>query len=153
MKIEDNRVVSIHYTLTNDDGDELDSSTDDEPLAYLHGADNLIPGLERELTGKAAGDALQVTLQPEDAYGVYDPDLVQVVPRDAFDDEEIEPGMEFEAEGDDGDELLVVITEINGDEVTINGNHPLAGQTLHFQVTVHDVREPTEEEITHGHAH
>jgi FKBP-type peptidyl-prolyl cis-trans isomerase SlyD len=154
MTIDDKRVVSIHYTLKNDEGETLDSSQGREPLAYLHGAGNLVPGLETALSGKAAGDQLQVTVEPEEAYGPANPDLVQAVPLAAFEGvEEVRPGMQFEAKGPDGRAQRVVVEEVGEQEVVINGNHPLAGQALHFDVTVEEVREATPEEIAHGHAH
>jgi len=154
MTIDDKSVVSIHYTLKNDDGETLDSSQGREPLAYLHGAGNLVPGLETALAGKAEGDQLQVTVEPEEAYGPANPDLVQAVPIAAFEGvEEVRPGMQFEAKGPDGQAQRVVVEEVREQEVVINGNHPLAGQVLHFDVTVEEVREATPEEIAHGHAH
>jgi FKBP-type peptidyl-prolyl cis-trans isomerase SlyD len=154
MTIDDKHVVSIHYTLKNDEGETLDSSQGREPLAYLHGAGNLVPGLETALAGKAAGDQLQVTVEPEEAYGPANPDLVQAVPLAAFEGvEEVRPGMQFEAKGPDGRAQRVVVEEVGEQEVVINGNHPLAGQVLHFDVTVEEVREATPEEIAHGHAH
>lgn len=154
MNIADKRVVSIHYTLTAADGELIDRSADGEPLVYLHGAGNLIPGLEDELTGKAAGDALKVVVAPEQGYGMPSDELVQRVPREAFGGiEELQPGMRFEATDQQGNAHPVVIQEIDGDEVVVNGNHPLAGHTLHFDVTVAEVREATAEELEHGHAH
>jgi FKBP-type peptidyl-prolyl cis-trans isomerase SlyD len=154
MNIADNCVVSIHYVLTDDKGAEIDSSTGQEPLRYLHGTHSLIPGLERELTGKAPGDHLKVTVQPADAYGEVNLELIQVIPRSAFGDiEDIQPGMQFEASSPEGQMQLITVTAVNGDEVTIDGNHPLAGQVLHFDVTVEEVRAATDEEIAHGHVH
>lgn len=154
MKIADHCVVSIHYTLTDDEGDEIDSSTGQEPLAYLHGAGNVIAGLEDALTGRVVGDHFQVVIQPEDGYGEFDEELVQSIPRGAFEGiEEIEPGMQFQTEDDDGEQMMVTVQEVTEDEVVIDGNHPLAGVVLHFDVTVTDVRPATAEEIDHGHAH
>ena len=154
LTIADNHVVSIHYTLTDDDGETLDSSSGGDPLVYLHGASNIIPGLESALVGKRVGEQLAVTIAPEDAYGIVDPELVQVVPREAFEGiDEIEPGMEFEAQSPEGETELVVVQEVNDEGVTINGNHPFAGLVLHFDVTIEDIREATEDETAHGHAH
>lgn len=154
MKIADHCVVSIHYTLTDDEGDEIDSSTGQEPLAYLHGAGNVIAGLEDALTGRVVGDHFQVVIQPEDGYGEFDEELVQSIPRGAFEGiQEIEPGMQFQTEDDDGEQMMVTVQEVTEDEVVIDGNHPLAGVVLHFDVTVTDVRPATAEEIDHGHAH
>ena len=125
-----------------------------EPLVYLHGAGNLIPGLEKELVGRSAGASFQVKVEPEEAYGAKHEDLVQVVPREAFQGvENIEPGMGFEAQGSDGQSRHIVVTEVNGDEITVDGNHPLAGMELNFDVQIVDVREANAEEIAHGHAH
>ena len=154
MTIADNHVVSVHYTLTDDDGETLDTSSGEDPLVYLHGAQNIIPGLEAALAGKSVGDQLQATIQPEEAYGVIDEELVQLVPRDAFDGiDDIEAGMQFEARSPEGDEQIVTVESVSEEGVVIDGNHPLAGQVLHFDVTVEDVREATDEEVAHGHAH
>jgi len=154
VKIQDKCVVSIHYRLTNDAGEELDSSTGGDPLAYLHGSNSLIPGLESALTGQSAGDKLKVTVQPTDAYGEISSDLVQVVPIDAFDSpENVKPGVQFQAQGPDGQVQLITVREVNDAGVTIDANHPLAGQVLHFDVSVEDVREASAEEIAHGHVH
>ncbi|MGB5209453.1 MAG: peptidylprolyl isomerase [Gammaproteobacteria bacterium] len=154
MKIQDKRVVSIHYRLTNDAGEELDSSTGGDPLAYLHGSNSLIPGLESALAGQSAGDKFKVTVQPTDAYGEISTDLVQVVPIDAFDaPENVKPGVQFQAQGPDGQVQLITVREVSDAGVTIDANHPLAGQVLHFDVSVEEVREASEEEIAHGHVH
>ena len=154
LLIGDKSVVSIHYTLTNDEGTTLDSSEGKDPLTYLHGAGNLIPGLEKQLTGKSSGAAMQVTVAPEEGYGPVHDGLIEVVPRSAFQGvETIEPGMGFEAQAPDGQQRRIVVTEVNGDDITIDGNHPLAGVQLHFDVQVIDVRDATEEEIAHGHVH
>ncbi|MBX6420168.1 MAG: peptidylprolyl isomerase [Nevskia sp.] len=153
MQIADRCVASFHYTLTDDRGEVLDSSAGGQPLAYLHGAGNLIAGLERALAGHRAGDKFQVTVAPEDGYGAHDPRLVQVVPKSAFRGvTELKPGMRFSAESSHGP-MPVVITAIRGDEVTVDGNHPLAGVTLHFAIEVTAVREATVEEVLHGHVH
>lgn len=148
-----NCVVSIHYTLTDDDGNILDTSINDEPLHYLHGANNLIPGLENELTGKAAGAAFTVKVAPDEAYGVYHEELVQTVPLDMFKGvDEVHPGMQFETQGANGPEMIIV-TAVKDGQVTVDGNHPLAGKTLHFDVKVEAVRDASREEIEHGHPH
>ena len=154
MNIADKSVVTIHFKLTDGDGKILDSSEDREPLVYMHGTKSLIPGLERELEGKTTGDKLQVTIQPDEGYGQVNPELIQEVPRSAFQGvEDLQPGMQFEAKSPEGQRQLITIQEVDGESVTVNGNHPLAGQVLHFDVSVEDVREATEEEIAHGHAH
>ena len=154
MKIANNCVVSFHYTLTDEDGQTLDSSDGREPLAYLHGHNGIIPGLENELTGKGQGDSLQVGVQPQDGYGEFNPQLLQQVPREAFQGvESIEPGMQFQAQGEGGQAQMVVVREVTDEAVLVDGNHPLAGQVLNFDVTIESVREASEEEIAHGHAH
>lgn len=154
MNISEKCVVAFHYTLTNSEGEKLDSSEGRDPLKYLHGANNIVKGLEEALDGKSAGDKLKVELKPEDGYGPVNPDLVQKVPSSAFEGaSEIKPGMQFQAQGPDGRVQLITVTEVSGDEITVDGNHPLAGQVLHFDIAVEDVREATEEELAHGHAH
>ena len=154
MNIANNCVVAFHYTLTDDEGNELDSSKGKEPLAYLHGHSGIIPGLERELEGKVAGDAMKVTVQPADGYGELNPELVQAVPRAAFQGvDQIEVGMQFQAQGAGGQVQMVVVKEVSDELVTVDANHPLAGQLLHFDVSIEGVREATEEEISHGHVH
>lgn len=153
MLIGPNAVVSIHYRLTNSAGEELDASSADQPMTYLHGFQNIIPGLENELAGKSAGDKLDVTVQPEDGYGPRRAELQQEVPRDAFPEpEKVVPGMRFTAESDQG-VMSVVIAAVNDETVTVDANHPLAGEVLHFSVSVEAVREATAEEISHGHVH
>jgi FKBP-type peptidyl-prolyl cis-trans isomerase SlyD len=154
LLIGDNSVVSMHYKLTNAGGELLDSSEGREPLTYLHGAGNIIPGLENALVGKAAGDNLQVQIAPDQGYGEVRQELVQVVPREAFQGvEQIEPGMAFQAQGQDGTTRQIVVREVNDDDVKVDGNHPLAGVDLHFDVQIVEVREASEEEVAHGHAH
>ena len=150
MDISPACIASIHYTLTDDDGRIIDQSSEDRPLQYFHGAGNIIPGLEKALVGRQAGDRLKVDVRPEEGYGVRNESLVQELPRDAFQGvERVEPGMQFEARTERGP-LLVTVVEVAGDRVRIDGNHPLAGQTLHFDVSVLDVREATEEEKQNG---
>lgn len=154
MNIEDKRAVSIHYTLTNEQGEKLDSSEGQDPLRYLHGASNIIPGLENALVGKTTGDKVSVTVQPEDAYGEINPEMIQIVPREAFEGiDDIQPGMQFQASGPNGQTQVVTIKAVGEEGVTVDGNHPLAGQVLNFDVSVEDVRDATEEEIAHGHIH
>lgn len=153
MLIGPNCVVSMHYELTNSAGEVLDSSAGNDPLTYLHGAQNIIPGLENELTGHTTGDQLNVVVQPEEGYGIHQPALVQQVPRNAFPNpNELETGMRFSADSADGN-ISVVITELSDETVTVDGNHPLAGEVLHFAVNITDVRAASEEEIAHGHVH
>ena len=152
MQVADMTVVTIDYTLTDEAGDELDSSRGGEPLTYLQGAGNIIPGLERALAGRAAGDELMVTIPPQDAYGLPDRDLVQSLPRGNFPPGDIAVGSQFRAEGPDGVQVVTVVA-IDAGSVTIDANHPLAGVTLKFAVTVRDVRASTAEERRHGHVH
>ena len=153
MQIANDKVVTIHYTLTNDEGDLLDSSKDQDPLAYLHGSGNIIPGLENALTGRSIGDTFNIEVAPEDGYGVRDNEMVQSVPRSAFEGvDNIEPGMQFQAQSPDGIQLVTVI-DLDGDEVILDGNHPMAGFTLHFDVEVINIWEATQEELDHGHVH
>lgn len=153
MQIAERTVASFHYTLTNDAGQVIDSSADRSPLTYLHGAGNIVPGLEKEMAGRSAGDSFNVVVAPEEGYGMPNPMMVQVVPREAFQGvETLEVGMEFQAQTPQGP-MSVSIAKIEGEEVTVDGNHPLAGQTLHFAIEVTDVRDASLEELTHGHVH
>jgi FKBP-type peptidyl-prolyl cis-trans isomerase SlyD len=153
MSITQDQVVSIHYTLKDDSGEVIDRSAEGAPLAYLHGHGNLIPGLERELTGKNTGDRLQVRIAPADAYGEYDNALVQSVPRRALKGiGDVRVGMRLQAQTPEGARALTV-TKVSGDMVTLDGNHPLAGKNLNFEVEVAGMREATAEELSHGHVH
>jgi FKBP-type peptidyl-prolyl cis-trans isomerase SlyD len=153
MLIGDNCVVSINYILKNDSGTVMDESPEGQPLVYLHGAAGIIPGLEAELTGKVAGAEFKVTIKPEDAYGEHQPHMVQQVPRSAFPaDMEIAEDMQFQAQTEGGP-MPVTVTGVSEDLITVDANHPLAGLTLHFEGSIADVREATEEELAHGHAH
>ena len=153
MNIADKHVVSIHYTLTNDAGDVLDTSEGNEPLKYLHGAGNIIPGLERALLDKTAGEELNVTVEPADGYGEHREELIQKVPREAFQGvEQLDVGMRFQAQTQNGP-VMVVITDVGEAEVTVDGNHELAGQRLHFAVKIEDVRTANQEELDHGQVH
>ncbi len=154
LMIGQNSVVSMHYTLKNDDGDVMDTSEGKEPMVYLHGANNLIPGLEAELTGKTSGATFKTTIEPAQAYGEFSKELIQVISKSMFAGvESIEVGMSFVAQGEGGVQRQVRVVEVEGDDVTIDANHPLAGQTLHFDVNVIDVREATAQELEHGHVH
>jgi len=154
MQIAANTAVSIDYTLTNENGEVIDSSAGSAPLVYLHGAGNIIVGLEKALEGKQAGDELEVTIEPEEAYGDYSVELVAVLKRAMFEGvDQLEVGMQFHASAPDGGMQIVTIRDIDGDDVTVDGNHPLAGQRLNFKVKVVNVREAQAEEIAHGHIH
>lgn len=151
--IADDKVVSIHYTLRDDDGDVIDSSSGGEPLEYLHGAGNIVPGLERQLAGKRIGDKLTAVVKPEDGYGVPQGPGPQAVPRASFpEDVELEEGLQFFAGGPDGDIPLWVVA-VEDDVVLVDANHPLAGVTLHFEVEVVGLRDATADEKEHGHPH
>lgn len=153
MQITKDKVATIDYTLKNDEGEVLDSSDDGQPLAYLHGANNIIPGLENALEGQTVGDEVDVTVPPEQAYGVRNEGLKQEVDRSQFEGvDDLQVGMQFRVPSNQGD-LVIRVAEIEGDKVTVDGNHQLAGETLHFNVTVKDVREATDEEKNHGHVH
>lgn len=155
MQVSKDKVVSIDYTLKSNEGQVIDSSEGREPLTYLHGNSNIIPGLERHLEGKSTGDNLQVAVPPEEGYGPRQQQLVQKVPRAAFQGAgvpEPQPGMQFRAEAN-GQSRVVTVVKVDPDGVTIDANHPLAGQTLHFDVTVRNIRDASSEELQHGHAH
>ncbi len=152
MQIAAEKVVTLDYTLTDDDGAIIDRSQEGK-FAYLHGASNIIPGLEKALEGKQAGDAVTVRVAPEEGYGERNDALTQEVPVDAFGDADPQPGQQFHAESPDGQMLVVTVTGREGETVTIDGNHPLAGVNLNFDVKVIDVRDATSEELEHGHAH
>ena len=145
MQIADNAVVAIDYTLRNDEGEVLDSSEGAQPLVYLHGAGNIIPGLEQALVGKQAGDELKAGIEPEDAYGEYSVELVATLNRSMFEGvDELQVGMQFHASAPDGGMQVVTIRDLDGDQVTVDGNHPLAGQRLNFEVKVVGVRAATD---------
>ncbi len=152
-QVADDVVVSIDYTLTVD-GEIVDSTEGDDPLQFLQGHQNIIPGLEKALAGMKIGESKKVVVVPEEAYGEVDPENVIEVPRDEFPDEiPLEPGIELEVKNADGEELSATITAITGDTVKLDFNHPLAGKKLTFDVEVVDLREASEEELTHGHVH
>ena len=152
--IAPDHVVEIHYTLTNDQKQVVDSSRGDEPLPYLHGHGNIVPGLEQALVGKTVGDKLQVTVLPKEGYGEYDERLKKELPRSAFPKgAAIEVGAMFEASGPDGAPMVIRVVGTTSDKVQIDGNHPLAGQTLYFDVEIMKVRKATKSELEHGHAH
>ncbi len=153
MKIEKNQVVAINYTLKNDAGEVLDTSEGQDPLYYIQGIGNIIPGLENALEGKVKGDKLNVVIEAKDAYGEVNEDLVQAVPREQFgDSNDIEIGMQFEVQTQMGP-LVVTVEAVEENEIVVNGNHPLAGVRLHFDVEVHAIRAATSEELDHGHVH
>lgn len=153
MLVASNKVISIDYTLRNDAGDILDQSTPDAPLLYLHGHNNLISGLEAALAGKGQGDQIEASIPPEEAYGPYNETLIQTVPREMFQGiDQIEPGMQFQAQTEQGVQV-VTVKEASDEGITIDANHALAGETLHFDVTIKEIRDASEEELSHGHVH
>lgn len=153
MQIAEGTVVAMDYALKDDEGTIIDQSQPGQPLSYLHGHNNIIPGLESALLGKAVGETVEVRVAPEEGYGELNPALEQVVPRDRFQGvEQLEVGMQFQASTDQGP-VSVRVVKVEEDNVTVDGNHPLAGKHLNFNVTVQDVRAATEEEIAHGHIH
>ena len=153
MQIAEGTVVAMDYALKDDEGTLIDQSQPGNPLAYLHGHRNIIPGLEAALEGKQAGDSVEVRVDPAEGYGEVNPALEQVVPRDRFQGvDDLQPGMQFQANTEQGP-VSVRITKIEGEEVTVDGNHPLAGKHLNFAVTITEVRSATEDELAHGHIH
>ncbi len=153
MEITDNKVVTLDYTL-KDDADKIIDQSENGEFVYLHGARNIIPGLENALAGKTAGTELDVTVAPADGYGERDESMLQVVSKDMFESaDQITVGQQFHAQGPDDEVVTITVMEINDDQITIDGNHPLAGVQLSFAVSIIDVRDASDEEIEHGHAH
>lgn len=153
-EIADGTVVGIHYTLRNQDGDVLDSSSEGAPLSYLHGASNIVPGLERQLAGRRIGDKLIAVVAPVDGYGERSGPEPQRVPRSMFPaGAELEEGLEIMAQGDDDEPFPLWVVGLTDDHVVLDHNHPLAGVTLHFEVEVVTIRPATREEVSHGHPH
>lgn len=158
MKIAQDKVVAIHYRVTNEASEERDASDPEEPLVYLHGRGELVPGLEAALLGCESGESVSVTLAPADGYGEHDPDLDVKIPLTSFPDDmrgELEEGVVFAGEHPDDDSIEVIyqVVEVLDEHVLASGNHPLAGETLIFDVDVVSVRDPTADELDHGHAH
>ncbi len=154
MIVEKNKVVSIEYSLKNSSGELIDTSDGSGPFSFIHGIGSVIPGLEKALEGKKEGESFQIIIPPEDAYGNRDDSLMQTIPRNQFAEDvgEITPGMKFQAQTEHGVQIITV-ANVQGDDITIDVNHPLAGETLSFDVKILDIREATEEELAHGHAH
>jgi len=152
MQVAMNTVVTMTYKLQNSDGDTLEESKD--PVAYLHGGyDNIFPKVEEAMHGKNVGDVVEVSLDPEDAFGEYDDALVQIEPASAFPSKDLKVGMQFEGEDETGDVILYTITDIADGKVVVDGNHPWAGQRLLFTATIAGVRSANQEEISHQHVH
>ena len=152
MQIAKHKVVTMDYTLTDDQGTVIDTSEGREPLAYIQGTGNIIPGLEAALEGRKQGESVNVRVEPEQAYGERDESMLRVVPRNLFDVEDIQAGMQFHAQSEQGVEVVTVIG-VTEEEVTIDSNHPLAGVPLNFAVTIVEVRDASDEELEHGHVH
>ena len=151
--IKKDSVVSLSYTLKNGAGEELDKADSAQPFVYLHGSGQIVPGLESELEGMKTGDKTDVTVPPDKAYGNVNPQLLMKLERKNFpEDMDLQAGMQFSADIADRQHILTIITA-EGDEVQVDANHPLAGETLHFKVEVLDIRDATQEELSHGHAH
>lgn len=154
MSIQPGKVVDLSYSLKNAQGETLDRADRNDPFTYLHGAQQIVPGLENALEGLNVGDKKSVTVAPEQGYGKRDPNLKLAVNRSQFPAGlELKPGMQFEADAGDGNELMFTVEAVQADKVHIDGNHPLAGETLFFDVEVLNIRDATEEERTHGHVH
>ena len=152
MQIAMNTVVSITYELLDSSGNVLESSK--EPVSYLHGGyDNIFPRVEEELHGKSIGDTVEITLEPADAFGEYDEELVKMEPVSAFPSKDLKVGMQFEGEDESGEVILYTITNIDDGKVIVDGNHPWAGERVLFKATIADVRKAGEEEVAHGHVH
>jgi FKBP-type peptidyl-prolyl cis-trans isomerase SlyD len=154
VEIAKDTVVTVDYRLHLGDGKFIEESEPGDPLVYLHGYEEIVPGLEKALEGKKAGDTLKVQVSPEEGYGEYDPEAVEEVPREEFPaDLELEAGGTVTATDEDGDEVEFLVKELRPNTVVVDFNHSLAGKALHFEVTVREVRKATEEELEHGHAH
>lgn len=148
-----NKVATIHYTLTDGSGTTIDSSRGNDPMPYLHGGSNIVPGLEKQLEGKAVGDEIKAVVAPEDGYGDKSGAAPQEVPLTAFEGADPQPGMPVSAEDEQGNHVQLWILDVGKESVTITPDHPLAGVTLHFDVEVMSIRDATESELEHGHAH
>jgi len=154
MKVGKDKVVLMHYTLKNDAGDVIDSSDGADPLPFLQGHGNIIPGLESALEGSKVGDKLDGSIKPEEGYGERMKDAIQEIPSSALKGvEEVKVGMQLQSQDKDGNAFLVNVTKIEDDKITVDGNHPLAGQTLHFSVSIESIRKAEAEELSHGHVH
>jgi len=152
MQIAMNTVVSMTYELLNSDGEVLESSQ--EPVTYLHGGyDNIFPRVEEELHGKSVGDVVEITLEPADAFGEYDEELVQIEPASAFPSKDLKVGQQFEGEDDTGEVILYTITNIEDGKVVVDGNHPWAGERVLFKASITAVRSASKEEVEHEHVH
>jgi FKBP-type peptidyl-prolyl cis-trans isomerase SlyD len=153
MQIVKDKVATFDYELKDENGVVLDTSEGHQGMVYLHGADNIVPGLETAMEGKTIKDSFSVVVQAEEGYGLHNESMIQTVPMKMFDGAEVAVGAQFHAENPEGEPIAITVKEVNGDDVVIDGNHPLAGVNLHFDIIVTDVRDATTEELAHGHAH
>jgi len=154
MKVGKDKVVLMHYTLKNDAGDVIDSSEGGDPLPFLQGHGNIIPGLENALEGSKVGDKLDVSIEPEEGYGLRMKDAIQEIPSSALQGvDEVKVGMQLQSQDQDGNAFLVNVTKVEDDKITVDANHPLAGETLHFSVSIESIRKAEAEELSHGHVH
>lgn len=153
MQIANNKIVTLDYVLKDSEGQVIDSSEGREDFVYLHGASNIVPGLEKALTGKKIGIEFEVTVSPEEGYGTRNEALVDEVPRAMFNGNEVQLGMQFHAETPDGEKMIVSVIEFDDDVVKVDGNHPLSGAVLDFTIKVVGIRDASETEISHGHVH
>ena len=154
ISISNDHVIEIHYTLTLENGEIVDSTDGLRPLAYIHGKKNIMPGLEKALTGKKSGDVFKAIVPPEEGYGPKNPDLIHSITKDKFrNEEDIQIGSQFKVPNENGQMMMLQIVAIDGDQVTLDANHPLAGVNLHFNISVESVRPATDEELAHGHLH
>jgi len=154
MTVKKDKVVEMHYTLKNDVGDVIDSSKGQEPMPFIQGRGNIVPGLESALEGMKIGESCDISVKPEDGYGVHHPEAIQEIPMSALQGiDNLEVGMQLQSQDEQGNPFVVHVKSINEDSVTIDANHPLAGETLHFSVSIENVREATKDELDHGHVH
>ncbi len=154
MTVQKDKVVEMHYTLKNDAGEVIDTSTGQDPMPFLHGHGNIIPGLESALEGMKVGETCEVSVEAKDAYGEYHPEGVQEIPMEAVQGiEGLQVGMQLQSQDEQGNPFAVHVKEIKEDTIVIDANHPLAGETLHFSVSIENVRDASEEELAHGHVH
>lgn len=154
MTVTKDAVVEMHYTLKNDAGEVIDSSVGKDPMPFIQGHGNIIPGLEKALEGMKIGESCDVSVNPEDGYGVHHEEGIQEIPMEALQGiDNLEVGMELQSQDEQGNPFIVRVEKINEETITINANHPLAGQVLHFNVSIENVREATADELEHGHVH
>lgn len=154
MTVKKDKVVEMHYTLKNDAGEVIDSSKDQDPMPFLHGHGNIIPGLEKALEGMKVGESCDVSIEPKEAYGEYRDDIIREIPMDALQGiDDLQVGMQLQSQDENGNPFIVSVKEIKDNSVVVDGNHPLAGETLHFSVSIENVRDASPEEIDHGHVH